>query len=90
MSNLITVWFVNASGNGFAEKVEIPQGCTVEDLFKRQIGQMEAPQGYTIILMRGSAVYGGSASANSYPLDKHFPLQDGDRVSMVATSLKGA
>ncbi len=70
------VLFLNNSGSGFADYIEVPQGTTVEELFKQHF-----PDGYPEdFLIR----------VNRQPVARDYTIQDGDRVTVTPSKIEGA
>ena len=70
------VLFINNDGGGFAGKVEVESGTTVEKLFKQQMPGRQA-EDYLI-------------RVNRQPCSRDQALNDGDRVSMTPVKIEGA
>jgi sulfur carrier protein ThiS len=70
------ILFINASGGGFADYLEIEDGTTVRKLFTQQLPEREPED----ILVR----------VNRMPVPADYVLQEGDRVSMTPTKVHGA
>jgi sulfur carrier protein ThiS len=70
------VLFVNNDGGGFADYIEIPDGTTVEDLFRQRVPSGK-PEDYLIRVNRQPA-----------PADQ--VLQEGDRVTFTPVKIEGA
>ena len=70
------VLFINNSGAGFADYVEVAPGTTVKQFFDKQMPNQE-PGDY---LLR----------VNRLPVAADQVLQDGDRCSITATKISGA
>lgn len=71
------VFVINNDGAGFADRIELPHGTTVEELFRRQVGLQAKPDSYLIRVNRQAA-----------PSDQ--VLVDGDRMSITPTKIEGA
>ena len=70
------VMFINNSGGGYADYVEVREGTTISQFFDKQMpGQNPAD-----ILIR----------VNRQPTPKDYVLQNGDRVTMTPTKIDGA
>ena len=72
----MVITFINNDGAGFADKIEIAQGTTVEKLFAARIPHGR-PQDYLIRI-------------NRFPATADQMLQEGDRVSFTPTKIEGA
>jgi sulfur carrier protein ThiS len=70
------ILFLNNAGAGFADNMEIPDGTTVEKLFRDKLPG-EEPGNYLI-------------RVNRLPSSRDQILKDGDRVSITATKIDGA
>ena len=70
------VLFINNSGGGFADHIEIEQGTTVSQLFEQRLPGAK-PEDF---LLR----------VNRLPVSADQVLQDGDRISMTPTKIEGA
>ena len=70
------VLVINNDGGGFADRVELPEGTTVLELF-RKIVKHRGPEDYLIRLNRG-------------PAAPDEALEDGDRVSITPVKIEGA
>ena len=70
------ILFINNIGAGFADHLEVPEGLTVETLFKLHLPG-KSPGDYLIRVNRQTA------SADQV-------LQEGDRVSFTPTKIEGA
>ena len=70
------VLLINNDGGGFADRVEIPEGTTVLDLFRRYI-KHRGPEDYLI-------------RVNRQPAARDEPLREGDRVSITPVKIEGA
>lgn len=72
----MVITFINNDGAGFADKIEIAEGTTVENLFAARIPH-GSPQNYLIRI-------------NRLPATADQMLQEGDRVSFTPTKIEGA
>ena len=70
------ILFINNDGGGFADRIEVPEGISVEELFSRRMGE-RLPADYLI-------------RVNRQPVSPDQVLQDGDRVSITPTKIEGA
>lgn len=70
------IMFINATGAGFADRIEIKEGTTIADLFTDRIGQ-GSPSDYLI-------------RVNRQPAARDQILQAGDRVSITPLKIEGA
>jgi sulfur carrier protein ThiS len=70
------VLFINNSGGGFADYIEVERGTTVTQLFATKMPGAKA-EDYLI-------------RVNRLPVNADQVLQEGDRVSMTATKIQGA
>ena len=70
------ILFINNSGGGFADHIEVEEGTTVQKLFVEKIPK-EKPQDYLI-------------RVNRQPASAEQVLHDGDRVSFTPVKIEGA
>lgn len=70
------ILFINNHGGGFADKIEIPEGMTVRELFVQKLPDSQ-PQDYLI-------------RVNRQPTTADYVLQPEDRVSITPTKIEGA
>ena len=70
------VLLINNDGGGFAGKVEIEAGTTVEKLFKLRMSGRQA-EDYLI-------------RVNRQPCSREQVLNDGDRISITPVKIEGA
>jgi molybdopterin converting factor small subunit len=70
------ILFINSDGGGFADHIEVSEGITVSELFKKQSPNRE-PTDYLIRI-------------NRQPAGSDQVLQAGDRVSFTPTKIEGA
>jgi hypothetical protein len=70
------ILFINNDGGGFADYINVPEGQTVEQLFRKQLPDAN-PGDYLI-------------RVNRQPSARDQVLKDGDRVSMTPTKVEGA
>ena len=70
------VLYINNSGAGFADHIEVEAGTTVTQLFAQRLPGAKA-EDYLI-------------RVNRLPASAEQPLQEGDRVSMTPTKIHGA
>jgi hypothetical protein len=70
------ILFINNDGGGFADKIEVPQGTTVERLFAERMPYGKSSN----YLIR----------VNRQPASSDQVLQPGDRVSITPTKIEGA
>jgi hypothetical protein len=68
--------FINNDGGGFADYINVPEGQTVEQLFKSRLP--DANSGDYLIRV------------NRQPSARDQVLHDGDRVSMTPVKVEGA
>jgi sulfur carrier protein ThiS len=70
------ILFINNSGAGFADHLDIAEGTTVEQFFKiKMAGQEEADY-----LIR----------VNRQPVARDYVLQEGDRITITPQKIEGA
>lgn len=70
------ILFINNSGAGFADQLDIAEGTTVEQFFKiKMSGQEEADY-----LIR----------VNRQPVARDYVLQEGDRITITPQKIEGA
>lgn len=70
------ILFINNDGGGFADRIEVPDGITVDQLFSRRMGD-RSPADYLI-------------RVNRQPVSPDCVLHEGDRVSFTPTKIEGA
>jgi len=70
------VLLINNDGGGFADHVELPEGTTVIELFRKTV-KRRGPEDYLI-------------RVNRQPAARDEPLKDGDRVSVTPLKIEGA
>ena len=70
------VLFINNSGGGFADYIEVDSGTSVNKLFAQKMPGARA-EDYLI-------------RVNRLPVSAEQVLQDGDRISMTPTKIQGA
>jgi hypothetical protein len=70
------VFVVNNQGGGFADTLELPEGTTIQTLFRQTVPHGK-PEDYLIRLNRG-------------PVAADYVLQEGDRVSITPRKIEGA
>ncbi len=70
------ILFINNDGAGFADHIEIADGTTVEQLFRKRVNEGN-PADYLI-------------RVNRQPASSDQVLQPGDRVSFTPTKIEGA
>ena len=70
------IFYINNTGAGFAEQIDVPQGTTLGDLFAQKMPKSD-PQDYLI-------------RVNRQPAASDEILVDGSRVSITPTKIEGA
>ncbi len=70
------IYYINCSGAGFANEIEVPEGTTLGQLFGQKMPGND-PGDYTIRLNRG-------------PAASEEPLTEGCRVSITPRKIEGA
>lgn len=70
------ILFINNDGGGFADRIEIPEGMTVQQLFVQRLPYGK-PQDYLI-------------RVNRQPTTAETVLQADDRVTITPTKIEGA
>lgn len=70
------ILFINNDGGGFADRIDVHDGITVEQLFSRRMGD-RSPADYLI-------------RVNRQPVSPDQVLGEGDRVSITPTKIEGA
>ena len=70
------ILYINNSGGGYADYIEVPEGKTVEQFFKEQMPGRKAED----FLIR----------VNRQPVARDYVLQDNDRVTITPTKIEGA
>lgn len=70
------ILFINNAGGGYADRLEIAEGTTVDALFHRHLPDA-SPDDYLI-------------RVNRQPVTREQALKAGDRVSFTPTKIEGA
>jgi hypothetical protein len=70
------IFYINNTGAGFADSIDVPGGCTLGQLFAQKMPGCH-PDDYLIRL-------------NRQPAASEEPLTDGCRVSITPTKVEGA
>lgn len=70
------ILYINNSGGGYADYINISEGKTVEQFFKEQMPGRKAED----FLIR----------VNRQPVARDYVLQDNDRVTITPTKIDGA
>lgn len=70
------VLLINNDGGGFADYIEVPEGTSVEAIFRQKVGDRPASD----YLIR----------VNRQPCASQQILQEGDRISITPTKIEGA
>ena len=70
------ILYINNSGGGYADYIEVSEGKTVEQFFKEQMPGRKAED----FLIR----------VNRQPVARDYVLQDNDRVTITPTKIEGA
>ncbi len=70
------IYFINNVGAGFADRIEVPEGTTVGQLFAQKLPDCRAAD-YLVRVDR-------------QPVAADEPLKDGCRVSITPTKIEGA
>ena len=73
---MLTILFINNSGGGFADYLQVAEGTTVERFFAKQFPDGD-PHDYLI-------------RVNRQPVPRDYVLQDGDRLTCTPTKVEGA
>lgn len=73
---MIEVTYVNNTGEGFSRRVEVQEGTTIELFVAARTGEVNF-DAYTIRVNRDA-------------VERNYTLEDGDRITVVPTSIKGA
>ena len=68
--------YINSSGSGYADHVEVAPGTTVSEFFHQKMAD-EKPDNFLI-------------RVNRLPVPPDQVLQDNDRISVVANKISGA
>ncbi len=71
------ITFINNSGSGFADVVEVEVGCTAEELFHSMMGDEAKPADHLI-------------SVNRVPVSPDQIIEEGDTVTITPTNVKGS
>jgi sulfur carrier protein ThiS len=74
---MITVFFINNDGGGFADDIEVNDGTTIAELVASKIGVSINLSNYVIRVNRDT-------------VERTYVLQDGDRISVTPTKVAGA
>lgn len=69
-----TVLFINNDGTGFADRIPVAPGVTIE----------------AFLAQRGYRTGGNEIRVNGQPVTRDYVLQNGDRVSVTPTKVQGA
>lgn len=75
--DLISVHFVNASGEGCSGEVSVPRGSTVRDLCVSKVQGFREDR-FSVRVRRGLVAYGKKKT----PLDLGMALEQGDQVQV--------
>jgi sulfur carrier protein ThiS len=70
------LFFINNDGGGFADSIDVPEGCTISQLFRERMAHGK-PADYLI-------------RVNRQPVPEGHLLQEGDRVTVTPTKIEGA
>lgn len=70
------ILFINNSGGGYADYVNVPEPMTIDQLFKDKL-PTESPADFLI-------------RVNRQPVPKDYVLQENDRVTITPTKIEGA
>lgn len=70
------IFYVNNSGGGYANTVEVEDGMTIKNFFTRQLPDAD-PARYAV-------------RVNRNPVDPDHVLRDGDRVTITPAKIAGA
>ena len=70
------ILYINNSGGGYADYINVSEGKTVEQFFKEQMPGRKAED----FLIR----------VNRQPVPRDYVLQDNDRVTITPTKIEGA
>ena len=70
------VYFINATGAGFAERIDVPEGITVGQIFEQKLPG-HRPEDFLV-------------RVNRQPVAADEPLTPGCRVSITPTKIEGA
>ena len=70
------ILYINNSGGGYADYINVSEGKTVEQFFKEQMPERKAED----FLIR----------VNRQPVARDYVLQDNDRVTITPTKIEGA
>ena len=73
---MVKILYINNSGGGFADHLEIAANTTVEKFFSQKMPGCEAGD----YLIR----------VNRQPVPRECVLQEGDRITITATKIEGA
>jgi sulfur carrier protein ThiS len=70
------IFYINNTGGGFADTIDVPEHLTVEQLFKQKLPD-QMPQDFLI-------------RVNRQPAARDQVLREGDRVTFTPTKIEGA
>ncbi|HVS73217.1 MAG TPA: MoaD/ThiS family protein [Phycisphaerae bacterium] len=70
------ILFINNSGAGFADYIEVDQGTTIQSLLEKKVHNTQPEE----LLIR----------VNRQPVPRDYLLQEGDRVSATPVKIEGA
>jgi sulfur carrier protein ThiS len=73
---MVKVLYINNSGGGFADYMDIEDGTTIDKFFANKMGG-ETPTDYLI-------------RVNRLPVPRDYVLKEGDRITVTATKIEGA
>ncbi len=73
---MLRILWINNSGGGFADYVNVNDGTTVEQFFQETMSH-ERPEDYLI-------------RVNRQPVPRDYVLQENDRVTVTPTKIEGA
>ena len=72
----MTILVVNNNGGGFAERMDVPDGCTISGLMDCYLEDVSASNSVIRV--------------NRSPVEEGYVLQPGDKVTVTPTKIDGA
>jgi sulfur carrier protein ThiS len=76
MNENVTVTYVNSNGEGFAQRVEVPAGTTIDCFVSARTGELNSS---TQVIR-----------VNRDIVARDYVLKEGDRIVVTPTNIKGA
>ena len=75
-NEMIEVLYINNQGEGFSRKTDISEGTTISEFVAARTGEVNFSD-YTIRVNRDA-------------VERDYVLEDGDKITVVPTGIKGA